>query len=277
MTSRPTRNSLQNSFITSTKSSGAILRRISPKAIPCLFSAVSLLTCAGCQPGMTLGSELQAAQSNLQSSLQQISANAGTDSDAQALQSAGDGATSITQTPLYHLFTDHPYNTQASFNHQFPRVALTVTALPAQPTMIWGVYQTHGGTPPNQCTTLSAKIWYSATSSADVPPFEECFPGNHPQYQGTPLHGIGDWAEQTEFYLAAEESTGNVRTAGPVPPDHPFPQGSQYQALYGNVDVDAQNVFGATMALVFLDMGFDLTVAQDRRAWVESIVPIEQQ
>ena len=241
-----------------------------------LLSMTSLLAFTSCQAGTTLNSELQTARNNLQSSLQKIGAITGPGTSALSSEQDENGSPPITQTPLYHLFTNHQYDTQAPFNNQYPRVALKVLALPPNPTLIWGMYQLQGGAPPNQCTTFSAKIWYSPRSSRDISDFQECFPGSHPQYQGIPLRGLGDWAGQTGYYLAEEQSTGNVRTAGPIPPDHPFPQGPEYQALYGNVDVDSQNVFGATMALVFLDMGFDWSVAQDRRVWVESIPPMAQ-
>lgn len=68
--------------------------------------------------------------------------------------------------------------------------------------------------------------------------------------------------------------TGATRTSGPIPPDKPFPTGTQYESYYGIGAVngrfpDPSSEEGAMWGYLFAQMGFDTTNIEDRRVWVE--------
>lgn len=235
---------------------------------------------AGCQtdsPGGGLAGSVQSSLDSVKASINGTFQQVG---GAQAGDPAVDGSISGTfeQTALNKLFASHPYSTKVPFENQFPRVALTILKAPPNAKANWSQAQYFKGKIPGGCFELSAVIWESRTKSTTVPPFTACFPGGSgdaARFKDYPLRGFTDWVGQAQFFASADESTGNQRTDGPVPPDAPVPNGPRYQAFYGSPWLDAGTLTGGMLAVLLLKMDFDWTQAEDRRVWVTKIVAAE--
>lgn len=239
-----------------------------------LFVPMAMLSLASCQQAGSLDSSLSSLQNDLNKTVSQLTSPLSKPSATALTNTTNSGTPAINNTPLYNLFVNHPYNTNNPFKEQYPRVALKILALPPHPEDTWEIYQGDHMQVPTKCFTLSATIWNSQTSSTQVAPFQECFPNQNvwSKFSGIALTGVGDWDVKVGFSLYDEQSTGSVRTDGPIPPDTPFPMGPFYQKLYaGAPQPIGMTYFGAMMTTLLLEMDFNYEISADRRVWVVSI------
>lgn len=164
---------------------------------------------------------------------------------------------SFRNTKLNGLFSRYPYDTTKPFDQQFPRVALTVIDAPQ------GHYLEVHNVRTRVCWKLRAKIWFSVSTSQNVESFHWCNPDDIAI--GVPLKGADIW-----FNLPKSGThTGNKRTDGFVPPEHPVPQDLRHQKLWRSADhFNTGTLNGQMLASLLYFMGFDWSCTEDRRVWV---------
>lgn len=123
---------------------------------------------------------------------------------------------SISATPLSCLFSRHPYRNGATI---WPRVAITVLSMPNG-----GDEQfTANSVYTNGCWSLKAKIWYSTTESADVPPFQWC--GIELAYN-LAMVDYGSWVAGSAAYMeGAGGGDDSNSSEGPGYPGSAVPRG----------------------------------------------------
>jgi hypothetical protein len=243
--------------------------------LPCV------LVC-GCQPGQSPSDMMSTLGATLPSSLQ--TAFVGTpgvsrpDSSSDPSTTNGaNGANGIETTPLFGIFSEKPSNTSIPFNRQYPRVALTIVTVPPNAGQNWSQLRYLGGNVTRACFSLTAVLWTSRKHSEHIPPFSACFPDAGSKYANIPMAGMTDWSQRAGFFaVGVDESTGNRRSDGPVPPSLPVPTSPSYQAFYGGYPtLNAGTMTGGMFATLLLKMGFDWSVAEDRRVWLTRINTVE--
>ncbi len=176
----------------------------------------------------------------------------------------------IESTPLFRIFAKAEYDTTKKLAVQFPRVALRVLTVPPAHNALWQLQNASG------CWTLSATLWKTRTASTPVGPFTICVPRDMPNEIG--LGKVLDWAGKAGFHSVSDETTGNKRTDGPVPPSTPIPKDVGHQHFWAPegqmvpAKMDAA-MFGAVLA----KMNFDWSVDADRRVWIVQFDPAEAQ
>jgi hypothetical protein len=192
---------------------------------------------------------------------------------------AGPGAT--VPPELAGLFVNAPYDRNAPLNNQYPRVAFTVLASPPNHAEMVNILVTGGGQVPPACWQLEARIWSSPTVSKDTGPFTICMPGILSVASGVPLGGYDYWLrEEATIYrpIQGQQTTGERRTLGPIPPDTVFPEGVRYLGYYRNLpgsefpSIDSEE--GYMWASLLYGMGFDWDIRQDRRVWIYKYVAV---
>jgi hypothetical protein len=192
---------------------------------------------------------------------------------------AGPGAT--IPPALAGVFLKAPYNVNAPLNNQYPRVAFTVLSSPPNHSELVSNLVLGGGAVPPACWQLSARIWSSPKTSKDSGPFTLCMPGILSVASGIPLRGFEEWcrAEQTLYRpTPGQQTTGERRTLGPIPPDTIFPGGVRYLGYYGGLGepfpiTDTEE--GYMWACLLYGMGFDWQKKQDRRIWIYKYNAVE--
>jgi hypothetical protein len=182
---------------------------------------------------------------------------------------------------LEHLFAKSPFVRGTPLRAQFPRVAFTVLesprlhALPVMPSAVGVLKQDQG------CWKLSAVIWQSAEQSTSVEPFSACFPNIIAGLGPLPVKAYENWwgIGGELVTLASEDTTGDVRTTGPLPPAKPFPQGVHYIAYFhSSISVACPEVYTLESyfwAGILYRMDFDPAQTKDRRAWVVKFNSVE--
>lgn len=185
---------------------------------------------------------------------------------------------------LQNLFAKAPYEPNESFSKQYPRVAFTVLSSPPVHAQNVQILVVNGGDVPRGCWSLSATIWTNEKASKDTGPFTVCMPDILTSAYGVPLNGYNNWALAGQTMLnvqPGEQTTGNHRTTGPIPPNTPFPTSAHYTAYYGwQGGVNGRYPGGNTeegymwAGLLYI-MGFDWQNIEDRRVWVYKYVPVE--
>lgn len=206
--------------------------------------------------------------------------------DDAAIKNQGSQAASSSPSPfpgeLEHLFAKSPFVTGTPLRAQFPRVAFTVLESPpnhAQMEMAINVGQQLNEY--RACWKLSAVIWLSADQSTSVRPFTACFPdivAGLGQITITPYEDW--WGIKGEIVtLASDDTTGSQRTAGPLPPSMPFPQGVQYLRYFHStismVGPESSTLESYLWTAILYRMDFDPTQIMDRRVWVIKYIPVE--
>ncbi len=188
-------------------------------------------------------------------------------SGAVASRSGTSGNTAIDNSALAGLFDNAPYNPQAHFHDQFPRVALTVEKVPPN------IQDASMSSEPTGCFELSAVIWRGHDQSETVNDIEWCVPRDGAY--GISLADAQLWPGGAHLFSTAplHESTGNTRTNGPVPPAQPIPSDPKHQRLLGGVALGGSTMTfrylpGFMFYSVLYKMGFDWNEGQDRRVWI---------
>jgi len=156
-----------------------------------------------------------------------------------------------------------------SANGEWPRVALTITALHSSAysnlIMTWG-NKVHG----EACMRVSAVVWTDPKNSRAIP--EETFcPRQIPPQMATRFNSnlqLVAWATTYAVnYPAKRPDSGKARTNGPNPPELLFPPGPDFKPF-----LEGQG--GAVFTALVRYMGFDLTTPppeQSRRLWILSL------
>ncbi|NMM14946.1 MAG: hypothetical protein HHJ17_15605 [Rhodoferax sp.] len=207
---------------------------------------------AGCasQPGGT------SAQAAIQGVVNAIGANLGG-------KPAGATASGVTLgAPSESSFKDILVSKSGST--QWPRVAVTITALP--PTAYKSMIMTWGSTVPgNACMRLSAVVWSDMKTSKTIP--EETFCAS--QMRPTSLNSTGQilsWGSFEDLTHKAP-NTGHTRTDGPVPPAKLFPESADYKDFFNSSQASG------TFSVLIRTMGYDLSIegVKDRRLWVVNL------
>jgi hypothetical protein len=174
----------------------------------------------------------------------------------------------IGSTPLFHLFTNAPYDTTKPFDGQYPRVALTILSSPPNHNQLWQYTAgAHG------CWTIGAVLWRSKTAPETVTPFVFCVPQD--MTTGIPLAFITDWAGRATLHVS-DTTTGNKRTEGPLPPSNPFPTDPAHQMYFAGGHLDSSAMDGAMFGGLLYKMGFDWSNGADRRVWIVKFVAAGQ-
>ena len=178
----------------------------------------------------------------------------------------------INETPLSHIFLRAPYDTQKPPTNQYPRVALTITAAPADATVMWQRQESQG------YWLLTARIWRSASQFEDVGPFSIQIQRDAPTSTLT-TRDVTAWRNfvPTAFALG-QGSTGDKRTIGPTPPTEAIPNDIAHKRYFtgGGQPFGFQMSNNELMLSVALyAMDFNTDILQDRRIWIVKFLPAE--
>jgi hypothetical protein len=87
-----------------------------------------------------------------------------------------------------------------------------------------------------------------------------------------------EWLSTSQNYAAGADTTGTLRTEGPVPPDCAVPTDVAHKRYFasntGQFDITLND--GAMVRLIFDAMDYDLSNHQDRRAWIVAFLPAQE-
>jgi len=186
------------------------------------------------------------------------------------------GRTSITETKLDDIFSEHPYNENVSLSRQYPRVALTINTVPdhhddtiyvtMNDKLTLEEYEKVAG-----CWDLTATVWENSNNS-EVVDFGWCYPDD----QDATIHGrlVGNWITSASIDISlggrdTGRDTGRKRTTGPLPPAMAFPNDLAHKKFLSGLDVGGMNTYDRLMIGSIMDqMGFDYTIDEDKRFWI---------
>jgi len=232
-------------------------------AAAALLAALALSGCAnqGADGSSPVGGVFDQFKQSVQGAGQRLASAAGP--TAAAPEASGPR---IEGTPLFHLFTNAQYDTTKPFATQYPRVALTVLTSPPSHNDRWMIQRNTGG-----CWSISATVWRSRASSQPVAPFTFCIPRDGAA--NISLADVIDWGGRTGYFGATDESTGNRRTDGPVPPSGAFPTDVAHKSYWAPEGyLSGDRLDGLMVGSLLVKMGFDWSIAQDRRVWITRFV-----
>lgn len=173
----------------------------------------------------------------------------------------------ITETELNQLFAKYPYDIKRKFSQQYPRVALTVLEAPKNHNAENYLWTEKG------CFKLSAVVWDTKTKSRNIPPFHVCIPRDI--VSRVAMKSASDWEGSTGFFAISQESTGLIRTNGPIPPQTPMPNDMPHQRYFVGPDIDISTLDGNMFAMTLYHLGFNWAIGEDRRVWFVSF-PVAQ-
>ncbi|KFA90571.1 hypothetical protein Q664_27285 [Archangium violaceum Cb vi76] len=160
-------------------------------------------------------------------------------------------------TELYGLFGRYEsFNSLASFDQQFPRVALTVIDVPPN-------HFENFMDPTKSCWRLRAKIWQSMEEYKFVEPFHWCSPRDLLP-ASVPVDSVEKWfsIKLLSFH------TGNIRQEGPMPPESALPTDLKHQEFWRSSSFSTNSMNGKMLVSLLYHMGFDWTNLEDRRVWI---------
>lgn len=215
-----------------------------------MCAAISMMTLAAGCASQTNGISAQAA---IQGAVNAIGASLGGQPAGAAANSAPIGVPS--ESSFKNILS-------AQSGAQWPRVALTITALQSSAFHSLEAWQDH--IPPSACMRLSAVVWADMKTSRNIP--EETFCVS--QMRPTNINSSGEifaWGS-LEDLTRKTSNTGHTRTNGPTPPAKLYPEAGDYKNFF---NTKASGTFGVLIRL----MGYDLSIdgVHDRRLWVVSI------
>jgi len=181
--------------------------------------------------------------------------------------SSGGYTNPLEGTVLKDLFLDYPFDNgiDANGDEQYPKVAFTVHKMPNFGNK-HSMFETNVNKLKKGCWSLSAVVWHSKRKSEKVPSIEWCTPDHI--VRKVAYADADAWLGRPAFYPTYKKTTGAKRTNGPYTPEKAFPTDVRHKRLLGTDRVSVRDYNGKMLASLLYQMGFDWSVASDRRVWI---------